>query len=113
MGGVLSIDETVEVFPYLRGMGKHDLDIVFLEVNEGIERFFGHVLLEEIGQASLREVAPAIIGKGKACIEEGVVLHHGLDELVLVLVASEELAVGTEDYSCPRGLCSRYGLRLL
>ena len=49
LGGVLSIDETVEVFPYLRGMGKHDLDIVFLEVNEGIERFFGHVLLEEIG----------------------------------------------------------------
>ena len=41
---VLPIDEAVEVFPYLVGVGEDDLDVLVLEVDDGVEGFVGHVL---------------------------------------------------------------------
>ena len=44
--GILPIDEAVEVFPDLRGMGDYNLDIVLLEMDDRIERLLGDVLLQ-------------------------------------------------------------------
>ena len=51
--GILPIDEAIEVFPDLRGMGDYNLDIILLEVDDWIERLFGDVLLQQVCQPSL------------------------------------------------------------
>ena len=45
---VLPIDEAIEVLPDLIGMCEDDLDVLVLEVDDGVEGFVGHVLRQQV-----------------------------------------------------------------
>ena len=95
--GILPIDEAVEVFPDLRSMSNDNLDIILLEMDDWIERLFGDVFLQQVCQPSLGEVTLPVVDKCQPCVEEGIVLHHRDHELILILIVTEELCIGTED----------------
>ena len=66
--GVLSVDKRVILLAILVGMGEGNLDIVTLQMDDGIERIIGHTVLEQILQSVTRQDAPAIIHDGEPYI---------------------------------------------
>ena len=66
--GVLSVDKRVIFLTILVGMGEGNLDIVTLQMDDGIERIIGHTVLEQILQSVTRQDAPAIIHDGEPYI---------------------------------------------
>ena len=78
-------------------MGDYNLNIVLLEMDDRIERLLGDVLLQQVCQPSLGEITLPVVDKCQPCVEEGIVLHHRDHELILILIVTEELGIGTED----------------
>ena len=96
LGSVLAVDKGVELLAHLRCMGDDHLDVVALEVHGLVERVVGHVLLHQVEQAVARVVALAVVDEREASVEEGVVFHHCLDNVVVELVVFENRIVGGE-----------------
>ena len=94
--GVLSVDERVVALAVARAVGDGHLDVVAREVDGQIERLVGHVLVEQVEQAVLRDVAPAVEPDGQPEVQIGVVLHHLLDILHVVGIGAEDLLVDAE-----------------
>jgi hypothetical protein len=96
-GGVLAVDEGPVFLAVVLAVGDGDLDVLALEVDDGVEGLAGEFLGEEVLQAVLRLEGFAVEREGEAAVEEGVVPEHVLDELGAELeVLAEELLVGRE-----------------
>ena len=94
--GVLAVDERGNVLAVAAAVGKDDLDIRSLDMDEGIQRFFRHVLRDEVQQAVLAHVGHPVQVEGEALLEVGVVLDHRLHDVHVEGVPLEHLVVGGE-----------------
>src|SRR5258708_6829744 len=96
-GGVLAVDERPVFLAVVVAVGEGDLDVLALEVDDGVERLAAELLGQEVLEAVLRFERLAVEREGEAAVEEGVVPEHVLDELHAILeVLAEELLVGGE-----------------
>src|ERR1035441_7745800 len=94
---VLAVDEREALLAVVRSVGHRDLDVLALEVDDGIERLAGEVLLEEVLQPVLRPEGLSVQGEREPAVQERVVPEHVLDELrPEPQVRAEELRVGHE-----------------
>src|ERR1035441_8365540 len=94
---VLAVDEREVLLAVVRSVGHRDLDVLALEVDDGIERLAGEVLLEEVLQPVLRPEGLSVQGEREPAVQERVVPEHVLDELrPEPQVRAEELRVGHE-----------------
>ncbi len=94
-GGVLAVDERPVFLAVVGAVGERHLDVLALEVDDGVERLARELLGEEVLEAVLRAKGLAVECEGEAAVEEGVVPQHILDELGAVAeVAAEKLFVG-------------------
>ena len=97
LGGVLAIHERVILLAVLVGMGKGDLDILTLEMDDRIEAVVGHPVVEQILQSVTGEDATTIIHDGQACIQIGIVAEHILHDIILEAIVQEKRIVGLEE----------------
>ncbi len=104
LGGVLAVDERVEFLAVLVGVGDGNLDVVALEVDDGIEGIVGEALGEEVEKSAARDVALSVKVDCEAGVEVGEVLYELLDGLVAVVEGWEDCGVGLEVDECSVGL---------
>ena len=91
--GVLAVDEAVVLLTILIGVGKGYLDILALQVDDGVERVVGHAILQQILQTMTAQYTPAVIHNGQSRIQIGVVAEHVLHNVVVELVTLEEFVI--------------------
>ena len=63
---------------------------------DGVERFVGHLVGEEVFQSVAADDALSVVEDGQSGIEVGIVAEHVLDELRVEAVSDEECRVGFE-----------------
>ncbi len=94
--GVLAVDERGDVLTVAVAVGEYNLDVLSLQVDEGIERGFAHVLRHEVQQAVFALVGYSVEVEGEALLEVGVVFDHGLHKFHVEGETVEHLFVGDE-----------------
>ena len=87
--GVLTVDKAVVLLTVLVGMGKGYLDVVTLQMDNGVEGVIGHAVFQQVLQAVARQDAPTIIHNSQPCIQVGVVTQHVLHDVVVEGVVLE------------------------
>ena len=92
--GMLSVDERIVFLAVLVGMGKGHLDIVTLQMDDGIQRVVGHAVFQQIFQSMTRENTTTIVHDGQTRVQIGVVAQHVLHNVVLELIVLEQRVVG-------------------
>ena len=98
--GMLTIHKRVVLLTILVGMGKGDLDILTLQVDDGIEGIVGHTILQQILQTMTREDATIVIHDGQSRIQIGIVTEHILHDVILELIVQEEGIIRLEEDVC-------------
>ena len=91
---ILPVDKGVVLLAILRGVRDRHLDIVSLQMDDGIERCGSHIILEEIKETIPRDEAVAIEVNRQTRLEVGIHPDHAVDELLLVAVVSEDVRIG-------------------
>ena len=92
--GMLAVDEGIVLLAILVGMGEGYLDVVALQMDNGVQGIVRHAVLQQVFQPVTRQDATTVIHDGQAGIQVGVVAQHVLDDVVLELVVLEQLGVG-------------------
>ena len=90
LDGMLAIDERVILIAILVSMGKCNLNIIALEVNNRIEGLNGHILREQVKQTIAGNEFLAVIRERETCIEVSVVPQQFLDIVIAETVVLEE-----------------------
>ena len=81
---LLHIDGEGMIFlAVLVGMREGNLDVLTLHVYDGIERFGGHRVCEQVGESVARHDSPTVIHDGQTGVEIGIVAEHRLHEVVM------------------------------
>ena len=94
--GVLAVDKGGYVFPVAVAMGKHNLNVFSLQVDQGIERGLAHVLRHQVQQAVFTLVRGAVEYQREAFLEVGIVLDHGLHKFHVEGIVVEQFLVRGE-----------------
>ncbi len=100
--GVLTINKGIVLLAILIGMGKGNLDILTLQMDDGVKRLVGHTVFQQILQSMTGEDTSTIIHDGQSDIQIGIVAEHILHYLIMKLVVLEEfgIVVGLEEDVC-------------
>ena len=93
---MLTIDEGVVFLAILVGVGKGNLDILALQVDDGIKAIVGHAIGKQILQTIARDNAAPIIHDGQTRVQVGIVTEHVLDDLVAIGIVLKQRVVGLE-----------------
>ncbi len=91
--GVLTIDEAVILLAVLIGMGKRDLDVLALDMHNGIKRVGGHVVNQQILQSVAALDAPAIVHDGQARVEVSIVAEHIFHDFIVERIVLKQRVV--------------------
>ena len=94
LSGVLAVDKRMVFFAILTGMGEGYLDVVALEVDDGIDAIVGHGIVEQVFKAVAAQDAPAVVHDGKPRVEISVVAEHGFHEIVVERIILEQGGIG-------------------
>jgi hypothetical protein len=78
---VLAIDEGPVFLAVVIAVGERDLDIIALEMDDGVERLAAKFLGQEILQAVLGAEGFAVERESEPAVEERLLPEHVLDEL--------------------------------
>ena len=97
LNGVLAIDEGIILLAILVGMREGDLDVVPLEMDDGIEGIAGHTVLQQILQTPTGEDATTIVHNGQPRIQISIVAEHILHDLIVIGIVLEERIVRLEE----------------
>jgi len=112
--GVLPVDEAMILLAILVCMCEGDLDILTLDMDDGVKAVYGHVVVEQIFQSVAALDTPTVIHDGQSGVEIGVVAQHGLHDFVVELIVLEQGVVGLEEdertvlVGCFRGLVAEF-----
>ena len=90
---VLTIDKRIVLFAILVGMGESNLNILTLQMDNGIERIIGHAVFQQILQSVTGEDATTIIHDGQPDIQIGIVAEHVLHDFIMELIIMEHFRV--------------------
>ena len=96
VAGVLAVDEGGDVLAVAAAVRDDDFDVGALEMDEGVEGRFRHVLRDEVQQAVLALVGDSVQHEREPLLEVGVVLDHRLHDVHVEGVPFEHLVVGEE-----------------
>ena len=97
LNGVLAIDEGIILLAILVGVREGNLDVVPLEMDDGIEGIAGHTVLQQILQTSAGEDATAVVHNGQPRIQVSIVAEHILHDLIVIGIVLEERIVRLEE----------------
>ena len=91
---ILPVDKGVVLLTVLGGVRDRHLDVVSLQMDDGIERCGCHIILQEIEEAITGDEAGAIEVNRQTRLEVGIHPDHTVDELLLVAVVAEDVRIG-------------------
>ena len=94
--GVLTIDKRIVLLAILIGMGEGNLDILSLQMDDGIEGIGTHAVLEQVLQTTTAEDAATIIHNGETGVQIGIVAKHVLHDVIVELIVLEQRIIGLE-----------------
>jgi len=97
LGGVLTIHEGIVLLAILIGMGKGDLDVFALHVNNLIETFIGHIVGQQILQTMTAEDAATIVHDGESGVQISIVAEHRLHEIIVERIVLEQGIIRFEE----------------
>ena len=97
---MLPVYEGVVFLAVLVCVGYDNLYIFAAEVDDRIERVFGHVGPEQVEQTVARDEPFAVENYRQAGVEVGVVFQQGYDEFLVVVEVAEYGVVGGELHEC-------------
>ena len=97
LDGVLAIDEGIILLAILVGMREGNLDIVALQMDDGIEGIAGHTVLQQILQTSAGEDATTVVHNGQSRIQISIVAEHILHDLIVIGIVLEKRIVRLEE----------------
>ena len=97
LDGVLTVDERIVLLTILVGMRQRNLDVLALQVDNGIERVVGHAILQQILQTIARKDAATVVHDGQTGVQIGVVAEHVFHDIVVERVVLEQRVVGFEE----------------
>ena len=101
LSGMLTINEGVVFLTILIGMGKGNLNILALKVDNGVKGIVRHTVFQQILQTMTGKNAPIIIHNGQANIQIGIVTKHVFHNFIVELIVQElrsiwfEIDIGT------------------
>ena len=113
VGGPLAVDEGEVLLAVVVRVREGELDLVAPPISDIVQRGVADLRVEEVVEAVLGGEVGAVEGEGEAGVEVGVVPHPLLDELRVVGVVAEDLAVGSELDEGAVALLPRLGLALV
>ena len=87
--GMLSVYKGVILLAVLVGVGKGNLDVFALYVDDGVKTVVGHAVVQQVGQTIAANDAPPIVHDGQAGVKVGVVAEHCFHELALKTIVEE------------------------
>ena len=93
LDGILAVDEGVVFVAGLVGVGECYFDVFAGDMDDGIERFGGHSLGEQVVEAVLGDEFLAVIYEREAGVQVRVVAKHGLYILVAEGIVVEQFLV--------------------
>ena len=70
-------------------MGKGNLNILALEMDNGVKGIVGHAIFQQILQSMTGKDAPIIIHDGQANIQIGIVAKHVFHNFIVELIVQE------------------------
>ena len=97
LGGVLTIHEGIVLLAILIGMGKGNLDIFALHVDNLIETLVGHIIGQEILQTMTAEDAATIVHDGESGVQISIVAEHRLHEIIVERIVLEQGIIRFEE----------------
>ena len=96
-GGVLAVDERIKIVARLTvHMRESSLKVAVLDVNDGIEAFTFHVVLQQVEEAVLRIIAFVVVNQAQASVEVGIVPNALFDVFVHIVVVAKQRRVRDE-----------------
>ena len=87
--GVLAVDERVVLLAILVGMGKGYLNVIALQVDDGVQRIVGHAVLEQVLQTMTAEDAAAVVHHVQSRVQVGIVTQHIFHDFIVKPVVLE------------------------
>ena len=79
-------------------MRKGHLNVLALQVDNGIEGIVGHAVAQQVFQSVARKDAPAVVHDGKTGVQVGIVAQHDLHNVVMELIVLEQRVVRFKIY---------------
>ena len=100
-GGMLSVDEGIEIVARLPvDMGESRLKVAVLDMDDGVEAFTFHVVLQKVEEAILGIIAFVVVNQAQTTVKVGVVPHALLDVFIHIVVVTKQRGIGDELGQC-------------
>ena len=104
LGGVLSVDKTVVVVAVLSvDVGECSLEVVVLDVDDGVKGLALHVVFQQVEEAVFRVVAAVVVVERESAVEVTVVPDAAFHIFVDEMVIAEEFTVRDEFHQSAGG----------
>ncbi len=97
LGGVLAVYEGIVLLAILIGMGKGNLDVFALHVDNLVKTFIGHVIGQEILQTMTAEDAATIVHDGESGVQISIVAKHSFHEIIVERIVLEQGIIRFEE----------------
>ena len=87
--GMLPVYKGVILLAVLVGVGKGNLDVLALYVNDGVKAVVGHAVVQQVGQTIAANDASPVVHDGQTGVKVGVVAEHCFHELAFETIVEE------------------------
>ena len=96
LSGMLTIDEGIILLTILVRVCEGNLNVLTLQMDNGIEPVIGHTVAEQILQSMSGENATAVVHDGQSGVQIGIVAKHVFHDFIVKGVIQEQRIVGFE-----------------
>ncbi|KAF5044329.1 hypothetical protein DSECCO2_492980 [anaerobic digester metagenome] len=111
IGGMLAVHIRKIVFSVrTRHMGKRELQLLRLIMDDGVEVFTPHFFFQQVEQAVSRLVNLIVVVERETGVQIGITPQPGDDEVFVVGIVAEQFGIGDEGHLGTVGFLGRPGL---
>src|SRR5574344_218854 len=93
LSSMLAVHERIVLLSVLVGMGKSNLNVLTLQMDDGIEGIRSHAVFQQVLQAVARKDPTAIVHDGQPGIEIGIVAEHVLHDFIMEFIVQEQRGI--------------------
>jgi len=97
---MLAVYKAVVIFSVLGSVRHGHLNVITLQVDDGVKAFAVHIVIEEVDETVARDYLVAVEVDDHTRIEVRVVFHHALNVLGYVMKVAEHGFIRHEDHLC-------------